>query len=313
MSVPTNTFTTFSSIGNREDLADVIYNVAPTETPFQATIGKGKATNTLHEWQTDTLAAANPVPQLQGGDFVGDAVTPTARVQNRTTILTKSLVVSDTTNAMNPAGRKRDFVYEITKKTKELRRDMEMLLMGNTAPVVGSVSVAPSLRPLVGFYSTNITDCGTGFVAGTSTAAATDGTLGAFGETQLKNNIASIFTNSGMSPDYAFVSTAHKQAISGFAGPSGTFRTNVAEDQKLNTAVSVYVSDFGSTKIVTDIFQRNRDVHLINSDYWKVCYLRDLNTVDVGKQGDNTKGFVVVEFTLEASNEAASGLIADAT
>lgn len=30
MSVPTGTFTTYDSIGEREDLADVIYNVDPT-------------------------------------------------------------------------------------------------------------------------------------------------------------------------------------------------------------------------------------------------------------------------------------------
>lgn len=30
MAVPTNTFETYDAIGNREDLTDVIYNIAPT-------------------------------------------------------------------------------------------------------------------------------------------------------------------------------------------------------------------------------------------------------------------------------------------
>lgn len=34
MALPANTFATYASIGNREDLEDVIYNVAPTDTPF---------------------------------------------------------------------------------------------------------------------------------------------------------------------------------------------------------------------------------------------------------------------------------------
>ena len=61
MAVPNNTVETFDRIGIREDLADVIYNIAPTETPFMSNAATGTAAQTLHEWQTDGLAAAaNP-------------------------------------------------------------------------------------------------------------------------------------------------------------------------------------------------------------------------------------------------------------
>lgn len=311
MTVPANAYTTYAAIGNREDLADVIYNVSPTDTPFMANIGKGKATAKLHEWQTDTLAAANPVPALEGDDFIADAVQPTVRIGNRTTILKKSLAVTNTQQAVNPAGMKRAYTYELIKKTKELRRDQETLLTGNTAPVVGSSSVATSLRPLVGWYATNITDATSGFTAGTATAAATDGgTTAALTEALVKSNLQSIFTNGG-SVDFIFVGAKNKQTFSGFAGPSGTFRTNVADSEKLNTAVSIYVSDFGDHKIVPNRFQRTRDVHLIDSEYWSIAYLRDMTTIDIGVQGDSQKGFVVTEFTLEARNEASSGIIAD--
>ena len=49
MAVPASTFTTYLAIGNREDLEDVIYNVAPSETPILSAIDTSKATNTLHE------------------------------------------------------------------------------------------------------------------------------------------------------------------------------------------------------------------------------------------------------------------------
>ena len=48
MTVATNTFLTFSAIGNREDLADIIYNISPIDTPFQKAIDKNKAKATLH-------------------------------------------------------------------------------------------------------------------------------------------------------------------------------------------------------------------------------------------------------------------------
>ena len=58
MAQPTNTFDTYDSVGEREDLSDVIYSISPTDTPFISSAAKTKATAVLHEWQTDSLAAA---------------------------------------------------------------------------------------------------------------------------------------------------------------------------------------------------------------------------------------------------------------
>jgi hypothetical protein len=51
----------YDAKGIREDLADVIYNISPTDTPFQSSVGRTKATAVYHEWQTDSLAAATTV------------------------------------------------------------------------------------------------------------------------------------------------------------------------------------------------------------------------------------------------------------
>jgi hypothetical protein len=40
MTLPTNSFTTFSAIGNREDLSDKIYSIQPTDTPFMMLAGR---------------------------------------------------------------------------------------------------------------------------------------------------------------------------------------------------------------------------------------------------------------------------------
>jgi hypothetical protein len=59
MSQPTNTFDSYDGANSiREDLADVIYNISPSETPFMSNAAKGTATSTLYEWQTDSLADA---------------------------------------------------------------------------------------------------------------------------------------------------------------------------------------------------------------------------------------------------------------
>ena len=53
MAIYTNAYETFDSADRREDLANVIYNISPTDTPFMSSIGTGSASSTLHEWQTD--------------------------------------------------------------------------------------------------------------------------------------------------------------------------------------------------------------------------------------------------------------------
>jgi hypothetical protein len=76
MTIVANTALTFSMIGNREDVANIIYNIAPTDCPFTASIGKTKADATNHEWQIDSLAAAATNAQLEGDDIASyDAVT----------------------------------------------------------------------------------------------------------------------------------------------------------------------------------------------------------------------------------------------
>jgi len=74
MAVDAATFLTYSAIGNREDLSDVIYNIDPTETPFISGVDKIKASATFHEWQTQALDAVNSTNSVLEGD---DAATDT--------------------------------------------------------------------------------------------------------------------------------------------------------------------------------------------------------------------------------------------
>ena len=58
MAQPTNTFDTYDSVGEREDLSDVIYSISPTDTPFISSAAKTRATAVLHEWQTDCFSSS---------------------------------------------------------------------------------------------------------------------------------------------------------------------------------------------------------------------------------------------------------------
>lgn len=104
MALPTSTLATFQAIGNREDLTDMIYRIAPTATPFISGIEREKATATLHEWQTQDLAAAGTNAQLEGDDPTTTATTVTVRLNNVTQISYKVARVSGTQQAVQHAG-----------------------------------------------------------------------------------------------------------------------------------------------------------------------------------------------------------------
>ena len=116
MALPGNTYTQYDAIGNREDLSDVIYNISPTETPFCSGISRTSASAVTHEWQTDSLAAANTAnAALEGDDASGNALTPTTRLTNVCQIVEKTVVVSGTQRAVNSAGRADELEYQVAK------------------------------------------------------------------------------------------------------------------------------------------------------------------------------------------------------
>ncbi len=110
-----NTFTTYSAVGLREDLSDIIYNISPTETPFMTGIAREKATAVYHEWQSDALETPNGAnAQIQGDDIsTYDAVVPTVRLGNYSQISRKTVIVSMTEEAVDKAGRKSEMGYQV--------------------------------------------------------------------------------------------------------------------------------------------------------------------------------------------------------
>lgn len=311
----TNTFTTYSAIGIREDLTDVIWNISPTETPFVTSVERAKALQTLHEWQTDALAAAAANAQVQGDDIGTssfDAVTPTVRRNNDTQIARKTVIIADTEEVVRKAGRKSEVAYQIAKKGKELKRDIEFNTIGlNQAKGAASAGVAPLLASILSWIKTN-TDKGAGGAdpsAADGTGTRTDGTQRNFAEASLKNVLAGIYTNSGDEPELLMVPPLVKQEASSFTGNSTRFKD--ADDAKLMAAIDIYTYDFGSVRIVPNRFMRVRDALVINTDLWAMAWLRPIKLVDLAKTGDATKKMLVGEWTLEARNEAGSGGVFD--
>ena len=54
-------FQSYDAKGNREDLADIIYNISPVDTPIMSAAQRRSVHNTQFDWQTDALAAPSVV------------------------------------------------------------------------------------------------------------------------------------------------------------------------------------------------------------------------------------------------------------
>ena len=311
MAQPTNTFDTYDSVGEREDLSDVIYSISPTDTPFISSAAKTKATAVLHEWQTDSLAAAvtnNAV--IEGDEATLDAVSPTSRLSNSSQIMDKTVVITGTQEAVDKAGRASELAYQIAKKAKELKRDMEATVTGNIAEVTGGSGTARKMGTLGSWIETNDV-FGTGGASGTAgNTARTDGTQRAFTEAQLKSVIKSVW-NEGGEPSMIMVGPFNKQKLSGFTGNSTRF--DAGADATLYTSVDVYASDFGQLQVVPNRFSRDRDAYVLDMNYFAIAFLRDFTMHELSKTGDSEKRQLLVEATLESRNEKASGLVADLT
>jgi len=316
MAIVTNTFTTFDAKGIREDLSNIITNIAPEETPYMSNIGRESISNSLFEFQSDTLAAAAANKQIEGDDVASfDAVTATVRLQNYAQISRKTIILSATEEVVNKAGRRSELAYQIAKRSSELKRDQEFTMLNNAVAAAGSTSTARGTASLGAWVKTNV-DMQTNGVNPSYTtlpsSARTDGNVRTFTETILKNVIQQVWTAGG-TPKILMCGPVNKQRVSGFSGIASS-RFNINGGDKPATlvgAVDVYVSDFGNVSVIANRFQRERDAWVLDPEYAKMVVLRPYQQIELAKTGDAEKRMLLVEWGHKVLAENAHGLAAD--
>ena len=323
MAIISNTFTQYDAKGLREDLSDIIYNISPENTPLVSNMSKRRAiSNTLFEWQTDSLASASANAQIDGDDLSSfSAVAATDRLANYSQIMRKDFIIADNLNgAIDEAGRRSEIAYQLAKKGNELKRDMEFNFCGvNQAAVAGSTSAARKTASLSAFIRTN-TNKGTGggdptVSNGIVNAARTDASSGnqrAFTETILKDVIQQTWTQGG-EVSFLMVGPFNKQAVSAFAGIAAQRYMAPEGPTTIVGAADVYVSDFGSVSIVPNRFSRERDAYVLDPDLIEMATLRPIQSEELAKTGDATKFMVLAEVGLQVNQEAGLGIAADLT
>jgi hypothetical protein len=306
----------------RTDLSNIIYDISPTDTPFMSNIGRDTCENTYFEWQTDVLTGADTANAVIEGADAGNAeFTPTVRVANYTQISRKVVSVSNTDNKVNNAGMTSQMAYQKAKSAKELKRDMEAILLSNQAGAAGSTSVARKTAGLPTWLITNSQanaavvsamsgSGGNGYpsTAWTSLSTSTDV---AFTETMLKTAIQQVWTQGG-DPKVLMVNAYNKTVASAFAGlAQQRMNYNSVQPMKIIATADIYLGDFGEVSIVPNRFQPNFFAFVLDPEYASVSYLRPFQTFDLAVTGDSTKAEMVVEYGLRVKSEKAHACIAN--
>ena len=321
MAVPSGTTQTFTRIGMKEDVSDLIFNISPTETPFVTKAKKTKATNTAHEWQTDSLDTAATNAAIQGDDTTANTLVPTVRLKNFTQILKKVVKVSGTARAVQAYGREDEFEYQLSKRMKEIKRDLELAAVqtqGGTSGAAASAALMASVESWIATNATSVQEGAAGTTHGATTGAIpTRGPIdstsaGSLTEAALKAAIANAW-QAGGDPKVLMCAGKVKQKISGgFTGVATRFRNvNSGQQAEVIAGVDLYVSDFGEHQLIPNRFMRTSVLLVLDMDYWAIASLRNFTMERLGKVGDADAAHIVGEYTLESRNEKASAKVAD--
>jgi hypothetical protein len=317
MAQPANTFDSYDVKGIREDLENVIYDISPEETPFYSSLKKVKASNTYHEWQTDSLRSSAANAHIEGDDTAGEARTATTRLGNYTQIFKNAVIIPDTDEGLDKAGRAAEMAYQVLKIAKEQKLDIEKALFDNNKYEVGSASAARELAGCGAYVKTNVANIGgsgganpTGSVPGNT--ARTDGTATVFSQADFDTVMQGIW-ESGGNPDTVYLSAFQMNLALGFTGYNNQRSHIEATSKTVVKAVDIYVTPWGTVEFTPSRENRGRDVWIMDSDMWACGVLRPTKNTELAKTGDSTKRQVLTELTLISKNEAASGLVADCT
>jgi hypothetical protein len=322
----TNTFDSYQAVGNREEIADKIWDTSPEKTPFYSMLRK-ESVKTVHpEWQTDTLETPDTDnAYVEGAEYTYDALDPTVRVGNYTQISRKTGRIARSQEKHDKAGRSSEKTRYGMKKLKELKIAQEVTLLKNQASLSGSSSTAKRLGGFPSWLETNASRGSGGADGGFNSStgvvdAATNGTQRALTKVLLDDTLESI-NNNGGSPKMMLCSNYLKRVFSTFMSDSNVaaFRTSLSGKKQgtIYGAADMYISDFGDIMVVPNVQMTRagasiaRNAFLIEPGKVSLGVYRPTTKETPPSNADADQFVLLTEYTLLCKNEAHHGVIAD--
>jgi hypothetical protein len=296
--------------GIREDLSDIISDISPTETPFFSKAGKEKASNTYTEWQQAELEDAELNAHIEGADS-GAEFYKTERYGNFTQIGKRGFRVSGTVQSVDTAGRGKEYKFQALQKGKELKRDLEVALLGTQAKDAGSGATPRIMAGVGAWISTNTIGSATFPTTKDGSGTFTAGAGAPFNQDDF-NTILEQCWNAGGNPDSVFLrGDLMSAAVEELSGNNN--QRNQVQPTTVSHNVVRYITPFGTVSFYPDRFMPEGSIYVLEMAKWRVATLRPWKQQALAKTGDSMHGHIVGEHTLLSLNEAASAHMATYT
>lgn len=307
-------YTSYDTVGVKEDISDVISDITPTETPFMSSIGSDTCTQKKFEWQEDSLRAPAENAQVEGFTASDVAVTPTEMINNVTQILSETIKVSGSNDKTDYYGRAKESSYQIAKTAKVLKLDLEHAFVG-TAQAKVAPSNNATARKMAGFQA-QLLNGGSGSLDANDFVLYTGGANTAPTEDNFLSVMQHAF-DQGANHKVISVTSTNSRVVSDFAKASGRYRTIDAgagmKDQKtIVNVVDFYVSPFGTQRVMINRRQKSTNTLFYDPDMWKQVAFRPWFRETLAKTGDNVSIMIVGEYSLKHRNRKASAAIVQA-
>lgn len=312
MALLSNAFHSFQATGNREDLTNLLSIISPKDTALYDALGSGNPLNGVyHEWQTDTLAAANADnAALEGETFTPSALTPTNRYGNYAVISLKQFRVTEIQEKVAKAGRGSEISHQKAKALAEIKNDFEAMLVthGTAASAGAGSTTVPRRMSNVWFWTLKVTahSGASGINTGTDIATTLTGTTiteGAF------NDIVQDIWADGGRPNAVYVNGTLKRLITGW----GTSTSRVWDgSKKITNVVDVYEGDFTTLEMKKERQIASSLGLILQESMWKKSVMIPIGEVEIARTGLAENKMLRQVWTIEARNPSANGVFISA-
>ena len=284
----------------KEDIVDLIVTISPTDTPFVSHRQRSRAIQVIHIAPYDELAARSTAASSEGTSWVDTTPATPSRAVNYTQIWRKDWGVSGTQEAVAHYGMDSPYRYYLRKALKELANNIEASLLTCVGTITGP-------RKVKGLAATS---AGNGGVLSASVIYAPS-TTSTFTENRF-NTLCQTAWGYGADPDEVYVGPYLKRET--LLKWTTNVRQVEADAMALYGNVDVYIGPFGKlrwylSRDMTDTAAsaQNNAIAVIQSDLFRFAVLREEN-IPLQRQGDQLRGTIITEGTLECRNPLGGAL-----
>lgn len=313
-----------------EDVMQQIWDISHIPLPFTDMMSSDAVGNSYAEWTQDTLQAVDPAnAKVDGADLTDNDTNTGARVGNHCQISTKTVQVSTRARESDTIGRSDELSYQVMMRQRELRRDVEAIMVGQQASIADNGDAVAGLSAGFGAWLTSNVARGAAGANGGYGATSpgivdtpTAGTIRALTETIVRDVAQSVYEKGGNVTKFMTTPTV-KRAFSEYLYTNeakvAILQSEVgqaAEQATAKGAVDVFVSDFAILELIPNRLQQlvttnNANAYLIDPEYVRQGFLHGYRVEPQAKTGLSDKRQMIVDWTLKVLTEEAHGVIAD--